>query len=285
MFRELIAIAVAPALFVPLAAAADTKTARKPFRAQASSTILYGVANGEETVEIQNVAYEVAGDHIPGRPPEERLVLRTTTHTKEVLGDIGMQAAVTLEAWPFGLGLEQKPLYSITLDGVEVRVTSNALLVFERGTEEVSWWSIHKLGNGGHLFDTYVPLLEFSLSREILTPRYIGLEVPPDDTPDARLKEPHVVGVLIYASAERVIREALITCDDPQRARLLRSYADVERTVSLLEGPKHTIRISFTPSYPAEPTVVEALVPLAADDLDLARARLAPGMHLRAWQR
>lgn len=285
MFRELIAITLAPALFAPLAAAADAKTARKPFRAQASSTIVYGVGNGEETVEIHNVSYEVTGDHVPGRPPEERLMLRKTVHTKEVLGDIGMEATVTLEAWPLGLGLEQKPLYTITLDGVDVRVISNALLVFERGVEEVSWWSIHKLGNGGRLFDTYVPLLEFSLSREILTPRYVGLEVPPDDTPDARLKEPHVVGVLIYASAEQVIREALITCDDPKRARLLRSYSDVARTVSLVEGPRRTIRISFTPSYPAQPTVVEALIPIAGDDLDLARTQLAPGMRLRAWQR
>ena len=109
--------------------------------------------------------------------------------------------------------------------------------------------------------------------------------MPPDDAPDARLKEPHVVGVLIYASAERVIREALITCDDPKRARLLRSYWDVTHAVSLVERPRRTIRISFTPSYPIEPTVVEALVPLAGDDLDLARAQLAPGMHLRAWQR
>jgi hypothetical protein len=282
MFRELIAITVAPALFAPLAAAADTKPTRKPFRAQAASTIVYGVSNGEEAVEIHNFSYEVTGDHVPGRPPEERLVLRKTVRTKEVVGDKGMEATVALEAWPLGAGLEQKPLYTITLDGVDVRVIPNALLVFARGTEEVDWWSVHKLGNGQRLFDTYVPVLDFSISREILTPRYIGLEVPPDDTPDARLKEPHVVGVLIYASAERVIREALIACDDPKRARLLRSYADVARTVSLTS---HTIRISFTPSYPAEPVAVEALVPLAGDDLDLARAQLAPGLRLRAWRR
>ncbi|MGC9971432.1 MAG: hypothetical protein ABSE56_12675 [Bryobacteraceae bacterium] len=279
MFRTLIAIAAAPAL---LAAAADTKTARKPFQAQSSSTIVYGVSNGEETVEIHNVGYEVTGDQIPGRPPEERLVLRKTVHIKEVLGDIGMEATVTLEAWPLGAGLEQKPLYALTLGGVDVRVTDNALLVVERGTEEVSWWSVHKLGNGQRLFDTYVPVLDFSISREILTPRYLGLEVPPDDTADARLKEPHVVGVLIYASAERVIREALITCDDPKRARLLRSYSDETRTVSLTS---RTIRISFTPSYPAEPVTVEARIPLAGDDLDLVHAQLPPGLHLRAWQR
>jgi hypothetical protein len=281
MLRQLIAITGALASLAPLAAAADTQTARKPFRAQSSSTIVYSVSNGEETVEIHNVSYEVTGDHVPGRPPEERLVLRKTVRTKEVVGDKGMEATVALEAWPLGAGLEQKPLYSITLDGVDVRVIPTALLVVARGTEEVSWWSVHKLGNGQRLFDTYVPVLDFSISREILTPRYIGLEVPPDDTPDARLKEPHVVGVLIYASAERVLREALITCDDPKRAQLLRSYSDMERTVSLTS---HTIRILFTPSYPAEPVAVEARIPIAGDDLNLARAQLAPGLRLRAWR-
>lgn len=282
MLRELIAIPVALAFLTPLAAAADTKTARKPFRGQSSSIIVYGVNNGEETVEIHNVGYDVTGDNVPGRPPEERLVLRKTVHTKEVIGDKGTEASVTLEAWPLGAGLEQKPLYFLTLEGVDIRVTDNALLVVERGTEEVDWWSVHKLGNGQRLFDTYVPLLDFSISREILTPRYVGLEVPPDDTADALLKDPHVVGVLIYASAERVIREALLTCDDPKRAQLLRSYWDVARTVSMTS---YTIRISFTPSYPAQPVAVEARIPLAGDDLDLAHAQLAPGMRLRAWKR
>ena len=279
MYRTLMAIIVVPAF---LAAAADTKNARKPFRAQSASTIVDTVANDEETVEIRNVAYQVTGDSIAGRPPDQRLVLRKTVHTKEAIGDKGIEATVALEAWPLGAALEQKPLYAISLEGVDVRVKDNGLLVFDRGTEEVDWWSVYKLGTGQRLFDTYVPVLDFSISRENLTPRYVGLEVPPDDTPDARLKEPHVVGVLIYASEERVIREALITCDEPKRAQLLRSYSDMTRTVS---QASLTIRVSFTPNYPAKPATVEALIPIAGDNLDLARAQLAPGMHLRAWQR
>src|ERR1039457_6099956 len=91
---------------------------------------------------------------------------------------------------------------------------------------------IYKLGSGQHLFDTYVPLLSFSISRETVTTRYVGLEVPPDDTGDMRLKQPNVVAVLTYASEDRLIREALVTCDDPKQAQLLRSYADTTRAVS-----------------------------------------------------
>jgi hypothetical protein len=37
----------------------EHKTARKPFEAQSSSSIKFGSKDGMETVEIQNVAYEV----------------------------------------------------------------------------------------------------------------------------------------------------------------------------------------------------------------------------------
>ena len=72
----------------------------------------------------------------------------------------------------------------------------------DRGIEDLQWWSVLKLGTAQRLFDTYVPLLHFSISRETATERYIGLEVPPDDTRDGRLKEAHVVGVLEYASED-----------------------------------------------------------------------------------
>ena len=49
--------------------------------------------------------------------------------------------------------------------------------------------------------------------------RYLGLDAPGDDTKDARFKEPHFVAVVGYASASKVIREAIITCDDPKQAQ------------------------------------------------------------------
>jgi len=266
------------------------QTSRKAFQTQSSSTIAYGVKDQGETVEIDNVSYHVSGTAIPGRPPAERLVLRKTTHLKQILGDKGMDAEVTLEAWPLGADLKQKPLYAVSVEGVDVYTTGNALLVFARGVEEVSWWSVHKLGSGQHMFDTHVPLLEFSITRHIQTPRYVGFEAPPDDARDPRLTEAHVVGVLSYASEDRVIREALLTCDNPQRAKELRSYWDQTRTVSMIEpkpgAPPSTIRILFTSNDPGNTAVaVELTLPIAKDDLDLAHAKLPPGLRLAAWRR
>src|ERR1017187_3446090 len=230
---------------------------RPPLHAQSASTIDFSsAADGSETVDIRNISHEVTGTQVPGRPPGERLLLRKTTHSKQVLGDIGLEATVTLEAWRLGEDPRQKPLYTLPVS---------------RGLEETEWWSGYKLGSGQHLFDTYVPLLSFSISRETVTTRYVGLEVPPDDTKDARLKQPNVVGVLIYASEDRLIREALVTCDDPKQAQLLRSYADTTRAVSWTEG---ALKLSFSQNYPSPPNTVELRIPVRRDDLDLTHTQL-----------
>jgi len=269
-----------------VATGAAQQAAKKPFQSQASSSIAYRSDKDGETVEIANVAWQVTGTDIPGRPRNERLVLRTTARERQVLGDIGSDAKVTVEAWPMGADLQAKPLYSVTQTGLEAHTLENALLQFARGTEEVEWWSVHQLGTGKHLFDTYVPAVNFSTSRELFISRYGALDVPPDDAADARLKEPHIVAVLIYASAEKVIREALITADDVNRATELRSYADTRRTLTLRESPSFppVLRIRFLSNGKVEEqTLLE--VPIAKDDLDLAAATVPAGLHVKAWKR
>src|ERR1022692_4783606 len=257
---------------------------RPPLHAQSASTIDFSsAADGSETVDIRNISHEVTGTQVPGRPPGERLLLRKTTHSKQVLGDIGLDATVTLEAWRLGEDPRQKPLYTLTVAGEDARTIDNALLAVSRGLEETEWWSVYKLGSGQHLFDTYVPLLSFSISRETvttLTTRYVGLEVPPNDTGDMRLKQPNVVAVLTYASEDRLIREALVTCDDPKQAQLLRSYADTTRAVSWTEG---ALKLSFSQNYPSPPNTVELRIPVRRDDLDLTHTQLPPRMHVTPY--
>jgi hypothetical protein len=244
--------------------------------AQPAASYKYTVKGDEKTVEITNVSYEVINSN---------MVLRKTTKSKQVIGDIGMESSTTTEAWPLGTDLKQKPLYSVTVEGSESR-TVEEVFVVSRGLEEVEWWSVYRLANGFHLFDTYVPLVKFSINRDHMILRYVGLEVPPDDAKDARLKDPHVVGVVSYTSETKVIREALITCDDPKLAQQLRSYADETRTLTQSGAVKSQIlRIAFSQSYPAAPSTIAVVIPIAGDDLDLARATLPPRMHIAAWKR
>jgi hypothetical protein len=268
-----------------MAATALLAQPAKPLHAQASSTFDYTTAaDGTHTIEIRNASYEVI-TNVPGRPPADLLLLRKTIRSKEVLGDMGIEANVSLEAWHLPDDPRQRPLYTLNVEGSEGTTKDNALFVVSRGLEEVEWWSIYKLGNGQHLLDTYVPLESFSISRETVTTRYVGLDVPPDDTTDARLKQPNVIGVLTYASGSRVMREILLTSDDHQQARLLRSFADITRTLSVTELPFQTIKISFAQNFPSPPKPIEVLIPVRGDDLDLKNAQLPAKMNAAAWRR
>jgi hypothetical protein len=246
------------------------------FQATSPSTIkLAG-----KTVETTNVTYDVVS--IDKKP----LLLRKTVSSKVVLDEPGTQANTKLEAWPLGASLTQKPLFSVQAGGTDGRVVDGTLFVIDRGLEEVEWWSVYELTGGRHLFDTYVPLVGFSVSREEVKRRYLGLEIPPDDAKDARLKQANVVGVVIYASAEGLKREALLTCDDPKQAQLLRSYADSTRALALTdEIPPHAFKIVISRNAPAAANPVLLTVPLSGDDLDLARAVLPKGLHLTRWKR
>ena len=245
--------------------------------AQPEASYKYTVKGGEKTVEITNVSYEVINSN---------MVLRKTTRSKQVIGDIGMESSTTTEAWPLGTDLKQKPIYSVTAEGSESRTVENEVFVVSRGLEEVEWWSVYRLANGIHLFDSYVPLVKFSINRQQMTLRYVGLEVPPDDTKDPRLKDPHVVGVVTYASEAKVIREALITCEDPKLAEQLRSYADETRTLTQSGAVKSQIlRIAFSQNLPSPPSTIVVVIPIVGDDLDIGQAKLPPRVHVAAWKR
>jgi hypothetical protein len=270
-------------LLVVLAALTAVALAQRPFHVESTSSISLTTKGAERTIQVHNVAYQYTNTRVPGRPQDEELLLRITTHSQEIIGDIPEPGRVTLEAWPFGGDLHQKAVYTIQIGGSEAHTLDNVLWVVNRGYTEVPMWSIFKLGTGQHLFDTYVDLLRFSVTKDVQTLRYVGLEVPPDDAKDARLKEPHVVAVLTYASEERVIRELLVTHTNPDRAALLRSYADMERTVSFLESPTKRLRIAFVPSVNG--ATLQMTVPLKGDDLDAAGSSLPPGMHIATFQR
>lgn len=242
--------------------------------AQPVSSYRYTVKGDEKTIDITNVNYRFTA---------AGLVLRMTTHSKEVIGDMGIEATTTTEAWKLGVDLKTKPIYSVTVEGSEARVVDENLFVVSRGLEEVEWWSAYRVANGARLFDTYVPLVKFSTSRDTVTMRYAGLEVPEDKHKDPRLREPHVVAVLSYASDAKLIREALITCDDPKQAALLRSFADQTRT--LTDNGGKSLRLTFSQNYPSPPAPVTLTIPIAGDDLDLAHAQLPPRLHVAAWKR
>jgi hypothetical protein len=250
-------------LFIAVAALAQT---HQPFQSQSPASVVYGAnKDGQQTFEITNVAFEVTA----------RLLLRTTTRTKQVVDEIGMEASTTVEAWPLGVDPKQKPLYSLRAQGVDCKTVDGALLVILRGLEDTEWWSVYKLGTGEKLFDTYVPMLGFSIRRDTQAMRYVGLEVPEDPAAD-----PREVAVLTYASAERVLHAVKIASDDAKQAQMLRSFADASRSVTLLETPSRALQLSISQNYPAAPGTMKIIVPIVRDDLDVAHAQLPAHLHV-----
>lgn len=140
-----------------------------PFRSQSNSTIDFSVKADTKT--------EVTGSGIPGRPLGEKMVLRKSVHTKEVVDEVGMEVSTTIEAWPLGRNLTSPPLYKISVKGADPRVANNEVIVVARGVEDVEWWSIYGLGGGKPLFDTHVPLAQASITKDVRTLRYAGAAI------------------------------------------------------------------------------------------------------------
>src|SRR5436309_1493326 len=141
-------------LLIAGVAMAGVASAQNPFHAESTSTVSVTGKGVERTIEIRNVGYEYTNSRVPARPTDEMLLLRITTHTKDVMGDIPEPGNLVLEAWPLGVDLRQKPAYAIKSGGNEAHTLDNALWVINRGFVDVPMWTIYKLGTGQHLFDT-----------------------------------------------------------------------------------------------------------------------------------
>src|SRR3954469_10238224 len=111
---------------------AATASAQSSVHAESTSSIQVSGKDLEQTIEIHNVTYQYSSTRVPGRPDEERLALRITTHNKDVIGDIPEPGAVTLEAWPLGVDLRQKPVYTVKVGGDDAHTIDNALWVVNR---------------------------------------------------------------------------------------------------------------------------------------------------------
>lgn len=208
--------------------------------AQKPSTI---TVNGG-TVSIHNETFQVAGQN-------PRLVLRLTENTKQVTDEKGMEAVAMIEAWPLGSDRKAKPLYTVRAEGVDPRVFNFDTLMISRGLEDVEWWSLYRVADGKPLFDTYVPPVR--LFGDI---RYAGYDVPADGDP--RLKDPKLVGVVILATESAVMKRVEIRCSKPDRARLLRSYADVRFELASVAG-KNALSLQIVGASPD----VKLTVPLS----------------------
>jgi hypothetical protein len=112
------------------------------------------------------------------------------------------------------------------------------------------------------------------------------VDLPSEDAADARLRDPHVVCVVAYASAGKVLREVLITASDTKLARILNSINDSQPALAVTGGDNSKrLRLTFEDNYPSPPVVRTIEIPIVNDDLDVAHAKLPPGFQAAVWKR
>lgn len=153
-------------------------------------------------------------------PLQAQLVLRQTQTTRQTVGEKGMEASTVLEVF----GPKDKLIYTLKVEGVDGRVFHDELYVISRGLEDVEWWSVYRLADGKPLFDTHVPVVRAGN-------HYAGVDVPADG--DARLKNPRLIAVVAIANEAGAVRRIELLAEDAARARLLRSYWDVRRKLTV----------------------------------------------------
>jgi len=106
----------------------------------------------------------------------------------------------------------------------------------------------------------------------------VGFDVPGKSSEN-------LIGVLTYASPEHILRQALITSDDPKHAQMLRSFADASRAVTSIETPARAVRIAISQNYPSAPATVTLTIPIVHDDLDLGHAQMPAHLHTALFKR
>ncbi|HKE24863.1 MAG TPA: hypothetical protein VKB88_21020 [Bryobacteraceae bacterium] len=245
-----------------------------------ASSFRYHADGDDKVVEITNVVYQVTQIYAPS---QAWLALRTTTRSKEVLDEKGWESKIRLEAWPVGTDLNSKPLYAIDVPASEATLLGGELWqVMDGATDpDVPVWTVYRVATGQQVFQSFTaPLamrVELSHTDQTFQDRFAGLYVPPDDAPDARLRDKHVVGVIAYASTEGLLGEAVVTCDDIKKATELRSYWDAERFLTPQEAPS-AIQLRFKPGPVLR-------IPILPNGMDLRHAVVPVGFHLNAWKR
>jgi hypothetical protein len=252
----------------------------RPFSDRAASSIAYsGGKEEEQAVETVNVAYRYFGF-----PPLR--TVRSTVRTREVFGVKGFEGSVTLEAWPFGAQLSNKPLYTIAVTGLGFSVENRELWQVDREVDgNHPWWSIYTISTGRHLFDTTAELLSFRFDLAGGPYRYAGAYSMLSDSADARLRDPHAICLLTYASAEAVLRQVLISATDPDFARGLGSVDDTSIKLSLAgSGAKSQLRLAFEYDWPSSPHRLTILFPFVNGNLDVTHAQLPLGLHAAVFR-
>ncbi len=238
-----------------------------------SGESVFGVRDQDGRLDgrMVNVSFQTMHVAMPGDPRPRRLLLRLEVTNADVFASRPGEGRVRLDAWPLDAveDVRNAPLYTIVAPGRAATIADDGTVVVEYGVRR----SVYALAGGQWLYDWESPPASFTGEGE--RRRIVALASVEEDMP-AR-----TIAVLTLATAQAALKRVLIVADDPTRARLLRSSVSMIRPVPRLDdATRRTIDLSLPAGL--------MRIPVAGDDLDLAKAQVPAGLaliELKPWGR
>ncbi len=217
---------------------------------------------------------EVAGS----RGRRERILLDIATVTRETQGEKGIRGSLEISA---RVAERELPLlYSLRLPARAAALDESGLIAADLDDCCTFHRAYHDAATRERLFESTVPIASLALEGPRFKRRVAAFVARMDGNKDHGAWGENAVGLISYATADRVIQQALVVADDPTVARRLRSLDD-ERTglawvdartgAPILAVPGHgevqpQLRVHFSTSG------IEVNIPLEKDELVLKEA-------------
>lgn len=230
-----------------------------------SGESVFGVRDKDGRLDgrMVNVGFQVQHVAMPGEPRPRRMLLRLEVSNADVFASRPGEGRVRLDAWPLD-GVEdvrRTALYTVIAPGRSAIITEDGTLVVDHGGRR----SVYSLSAGQWLYDAEAQPASYAVEGE--RRRFVALAAAEEDMPS------RAVAVLTLATAQAPLKRVMIVADDVTRARLLRSGMGMIRPIPRLDdASRRTIDLSLPAGL--------VRIPVAGDDLDVAKAQLPQGLRL-----
>jgi len=244
---------------------------------------------------VVNTTYRVTGTFIPGRPQEERFVIRQRIETVQVQDEKGSRSTVVrADVWRLGDDMAAPPLYTIEQPGADDARLFRAEYYVVLG-ENTDWpyapETAYRLADGTRMFEASAPWATLQVLGEGPPTRHGVFATANLEAVAARAAEPgQAVGILTYATSGEVVQRIEIDAAG-EDLRYALGAAEENPAVSWQAagsgplGPYDMIEtagdtgIELVLDFPFNG--LSLAIPLVDDRLAVEQATVPPGLALR----
>ncbi|MBF0168165.1 MAG: hypothetical protein HQL45_11100 [Alphaproteobacteria bacterium] len=219
------------------------------------------------------------------------LIIETEMNTLYMWGEKGTEGKVSVTAWRLqGASKNQEKAYAFTCDGIGINVQPDFITVEEDGDLAYSHTQTYFTKNGKFAFSAFGPPAEMILTPVgVVEERVAAFSPFSQRIPDENRTK--AIGVIAYATRDRLLAEALLVSNDESQARSLSMAADESQKLTWIDLLTNQApgRLGATRSTNFDEVAMrlrfhdsklDLFIPVTATDIDYARLKLPPGLSL-----